>query len=192
MAIDIKTENLELIGADELGRIFDSLLTSDTQMSTMLRKLIRKEFLFARRRISRDIAAALPHDPRKAAMAVKSSVYKQLFGANLSILAKRRASMSRVTLTRPRKLDQNPHQRGGNRRPQSDRTKQLESYYGADRGFILRFLNAGTDDRQTRYGRRGAISPRGLFAHVAPWHMDFAIEEIANEVVEYIKKQANG
>jgi hypothetical protein len=121
---------------------------------------------------------------------VKFAVYKTLFGGNLSILAKRKAG-AKYELVRKRKLDENPHQRGGNRRPRSQRTKQLETYFGADRGFVLRFLNAGTDTRETRNGSRGAIRPRGVFEHTAPWQMETAAEIMADKINEYVKKVAN-
>ena len=66
------------------------------------------------------------------------------------------------------------------------------SYQGADRGFILRFLNAGTDIRTTRYGNRGAIAPRNWFGHVAPYQMEQAAAELAAEINEYVTLKANG
>ena len=61
----------------------------------------------------------------------------------------------------------------------SERTKALDTYFGKDRGFVLRFLNSGTSERRSRLGNRGAISERGLFEHTAIWHMDEAAQEIA-------------
>lgn len=192
MAIDIKTEDIEIIGADELARLFDSLLTSDPDMDALVRKLIRKELREARNRTSREIAGYIENDPRKAAKAVKNTVYKKLFGGNISILSKRRASSTRVTLNKIRKVDQAPPQRGGNRRKVSERTKQLESYYGSDRGFILRFLNAGTKARMTKYGNRGAITANNMFVNTAPRHLLLAVESIVQEIENYIAKEANG
>jgi len=207
MALDIKIENFELIGADEVARLFDRLLTSDTDMDVLVRKLISKELRAARSRISKELAKELESDPRKAALAVKSSVYKQLFGGNVSILAKRRASSTRVTLNRERTLE--PNKPGGNRRRVSTRTKQLESYYGSDRGFILRFLNAGTTGRHIQFtpngkrkedkwnkhpntGNRSALTGNNMFANTAPRHMVLAVETIIKEVENYIASLANG
>jgi hypothetical protein len=81
-----------------------------------------------------------------------------------------------------RKLDENPNQRGGNRRPRSQRTEQIDTYYGKDRGFILRFLNSGTASRDTRFGNRGAIPAGRQFETSSTWQMEKAAEELANSM----------
>lgn len=53
--------------------------------------------------------------------------------------------------------------RGGNRRKQNDRTKQVNAYWGRSRAFVLRFVNSGTEERknnQTGRWNRGAKSYR--------------------------------
>ena len=183
-------EHVEVRGLVENAEMFDHLLTTDTNFNDSTRAMIRSVLKDARKKVSRDISGYLDSDPRKAARAVKFAVYKTLFGGNLSILAKSKAG-AKYELVRKRKLDENPHQRGGNRRPRSQRTQQLETYFGADRGFVLRFLNAGTNTRETRYGTRGAIGPRGVFEHTAPWQMETAAEIMADKINEYVKKVAN-
>lgn len=183
-------DHVEVRGLVENADMFDHLLTTDTKFNDSTRAMIRSVLKDARKKVSRDISGYLDSDPRKAARAVKFAVYKTLFGGNLSILSKRKAG-ARYELVRKRKLDENPHQRGGNRRPRSQRTQQLETYFGADRGFVLRFLNAGTNTRQTRYGTRGAIAPRGVFEHTAPWQIETAAEIMADKINEYVKKVAN-
>lgn len=183
-------EHVEVRGLVENADMFDHLLTTDTNFNDSTRAMIRSVLKDARKKVSRDISGYLDSDPRKAARAVKFAVYKTLFGGNLSILSKRKAG-ARYELVRKRELDENPHQRGGNRRPRSQRTQQLETYFGADRGFVLRFLNAGTNTRETRYGTRGAIAPRGVFEHTAPWQMETAAEIMADKINEYVKKVAN-
>ena len=183
-------EHVEVRGLVENAEMFDHLLTTDTNFNDSTRAMIRSVLKDARKKVSRDISGYLDSDPRKAARAVKFAVYKTLFGGNLSILAKRKAG-AKYELVRKRKLDENPHQRGGNRRPRSQRTQQLETYFGADRGFVLRFLNAGTDTRETLNGSRGAIRPRGVFEHTAPWQMETAAEIMADKINEYVKKVAN-
>jgi len=183
-------DHVEVRGLVENAEMFDHLLTTDTNFNDSTRAMIRSVLKDARKKVSRDISGYLDSDPRKAARAVKFAVYKTLFGGNLSILSKRKAG-AKYELVRKRKLDENPHQRGGNRRPRSQRTQQLETYFGADRGFVLRFLNAGTNTRETRYGTRGAIGPRGVFEHTAPWQMETAAEIMADKINEYVKKMAN-
>jgi hypothetical protein len=69
------------------------------------------------------------------------------------------------------------------------------SYEGADRAFILRFLNAGTDVREagTRSGRmsgnRGRIAPRNFFANSSHTAMQKAAEQLSTLIDEMIKKE---
>lgn len=126
--------------------------------------------------------------------AVKSAVYKSLFGGNLSILQKRRGSAgAKYELRRNRIVDQNPHMRGGNRRSRGDDGRnRLDYYYGADRGFALRFLGSGTVTRTSRFGNRGSIRKTNWFGHTAPWHMEDAAAQVAEAITEYVNQQING
>lgn len=183
--------HIEVSGVVEVQESFGRIMTSDPDMAKMFRSRIRKLLQEARRHLSTDARNYLSDDPRKAARAVKSSVYKTLFGGNLSILQKRTAG-ARYELRRPRKLDGSPNQRGGNRRPRMSERNRLDYYFGADRGFILRFINSGTTERETRYGNRGSIRQSGWFGHTAPFQMEAAAEKLAEEIEEYVKKQTNG
>lgn len=183
---------VEIYGVDNVEQLFDSLLTTDPTMDRLLRKLITQAMREVRNKTSKDIASYLKEDPRKAARAVKHTVYKRLFGGNVSILQKRRAGSEFATLIRARKSV--PGQRGGNRikRNTDDGRNRLDKYFGSDRGFVLRFINSGTVKRQSRWGNRGAIAPRDMFGRIAPWHMEQALEEISQAITEYINKEANG
>lgn len=181
--------DVEVSGFIENSEMLGHLMTSDPYMAGNLRKLIRQLLKDARKRVSDDIAEYLDDDPRKSARAVKYAVYKTLFGGNVSILQKRKSGV-KYELRRVKKLQ--PGQWGGNRRPRVKENNRLDYYYGADRGFILRFLSSGTVERKTRYGSRGNIGQRNLFEHVAPWQMRTAAEELAANITEYIKQQTNG
>ena len=178
-------------GFSENSEMLGRLMTSHPDMDKELRTMFRKALQIARRSLTKDAAAILDSDPRKAARAVKMSVYKNVFGGNLSVLQKKRAS-ARYELQRMRKVEQNPHQRGGNRRPYVPANSRLDQYYGADRGFILRFIASGTVQRMTRYGNRGSIPATDWFGHVAPFEMEKACAIVADGIVEYINKIANG
>lgn len=182
--------DIEVSGFVEKQRMFEHLLTTEPGFDKNVRSVIRKVLQEARKNLSRDAASYIKDDPRKAAKAVKHTVYKQIFGGNLSILNKRRASNVKTTYQPARTL--RPGQVGGNRRPRSQRTEQVDSYYGSDRGFILRFINQGTVTRQTRYGSRGAIRRSDWFGHTAPWEMERAASDLAAAINEYVKQQANG
>lgn len=188
------SSNVEVIGFNEAGERLGELMTSDPYMANEVKKFIRKSLKEARKNLSKDAANYLKSDPRKAARAVKYAVYKSVFGGNVSVLQKGRGTAgAKYQLIRKRKLDMNPHQRGGNRRPRvDDERNRLETYFGADRGFVLRFINSGTVNRQTRYGNRGAISQRDWFGHTAPWQIETAAEKVAYEINEYVKRKANG
>jgi hypothetical protein len=99
---------------------------------------------------------------------------------------------------------------GGNR-GRLRRTEDIMSYQGADRGFILRFINQGTDARTTTYmnghpiqrtkkvpwhtyksgqiGGRGAIRARNFFANSSQQAMEAAAEHLTQLIDELIKEQ---
>jgi hypothetical protein len=172
--------------SETLGR----LMTKDPYMAQEMKTFIRKALKEARKNLSKDAANYMNSDPRKAARAVKYAVYKSLFGGNLSILAKRRAGTP-SSYVRPHTLS--PGQRGGNRiKREDDDRNRLDKYFGADRGFILRFISSGTEERESRYGKRGSIRQTDWFGHTAPWQLESAAEKVAEAINEYVKQQTNG
>jgi len=179
--MEVIIENVES-QAEALAR----LLVDNKDTRKRLRKAVRTAITRARRRITTDMRTNLPNDPRKTAKSVRSSVYKRILGGNVSILTPRKAG-ARYRLIVKRKLDTNPHQRGGNRRKRSARTEEIDTYFGKDRGFILRFLNSGTNTRSTRYGNRGAIIGGRLFEISANFQMETASEELADAMVSELE-----
>lgn len=180
---------VQISGLVENQARFEHLLTTDPAFNTSVRTAIRKVLKEARGKISEDAKSYIQDDPRKAYRAVKHTVYKQLFGGNVSILAKRKAG-PKYDLIRTKKS--RPGQVGGNRRLRVESRNRLDQYYGSDRGFILRFLSSGTESRTTRYGNRGAIRSTNMFSHIASWHMEEAAAQVANAINEYVKHIANG
>ena len=163
-----------------------------------IKKIIREELKDATGRVREDATYEMKDDPRKAYKAVKYTVYRKILGGNVSILSPRKAG-ARYELIKPRTL--NPNKPGGNRRTVSGRTYQIETYYGRDRAFILRFLNSGTSNRNIKFtenskrkvdkwnkhpntGNRGNIAPRNWFANVAPKEMELACENLAGVIEE--------
>jgi len=176
------------INIQEQKKLIDSLMLEGTVTEKEVRKIIKDVLKDFRNSISKKAQAYMGNDPRQAYRAVRHMVYKSILGGNVSILNGKKASKTRVEVKKERKLDKNPHQRGGNRRPRSARTEQVDSYYGTDRGFILRFLNAGTDNRQTRFGNRGSIAARNWFPQVSQSEFNRASEVIAQKINEYLNK----
>lgn len=182
---------VEIEGYVENARKLERLLTSDADFAANYRKLIRKVLQEARRRVANDVRfnIGIGKDPRDAYKAVKMSVYKSIFGGNISILNRRRAGNVRTTYEAPRTLE--PGKRGGNRRPISGRTLYINSLYGVDRAFILRWLESGTKKRSTRYGNRGSLGADNVFSDDAPKELERAINDIAESFAEYINKVTN-
>lgn len=167
----------------------DLLLTNNREMDKQLNKLTKQVLRKARNELSKQARSGLDmnSDPRAAYRAVKSTVYRRIRGGSVSILAKRRASGKRFLLP--------PSTRG-----RSKRTEQLMSYYGSDRGFILRFLNNGTKDRnvkgmngkrgfksERKDGDRGNITGRNWFGHASQAEMERAAAELEKMIDELIQ-----
>lgn len=169
--------------AEQMQRALARLFVSEPQTRWRVRKVIRAELANVAKRLRQDAKGAMMSDPRKAYRAVKTSVYKKILGGNVSILNPRKAG-ARYQLVRERKLDLNPHQWGGNRRPRSLRTTNVDTYYGKDRAFILRFVSSGTKERVTRYGNRGFLPGNGWFQSMAPQQMERAAENISRMIEE--------
>ena len=169
--------------AEQQNRAFGRLMFTDKETRKRIRKIIREELKDTAKRLREDARYEMNEDPRKAYRAVKSTVYKRILGGNVSILNPKKAG-PRYQLIRQRKLDMNPHQRGGNRRPRSPRTEQVDTYFGRDRAFILRFVSSGTDTRHTRYGNRGSIAARNWFQNMAPKEMELAAGNLADVIEE--------
>ena len=185
---------VQVYGVDANLEAFGRIMTTDPAMAAIFRKYIRNVLKEARKKLTQDARSFMNSDPRKAAQAVKFSVYKGIFGGNLSILQKKRGQAgAKYELRRQRIVEQNPHMRGGNRRPRiDDGRNRLDYYYGADRGYVLRFIGSGTVDRTSRFGSRGSIRQSDWFGHTAPWHMEEAAAQVAEAINEYVNKQING
>ena len=184
----LRYECMETIVEIENNVKLDLLLTHNRDMDKKLNDLTKKVIRKARGELVKNARAGLEmdSDPRSAYRAIKSTVYRRIKGGNVSILSKRRASSKRYpvpTSTRGR----------------SQRTEQLMSYYGADRGFVLRFINKGTKKRTVKgfNGRRGFKSPdatgdrdritgRNWFGHASQAEMERAAAELEKMIDELI------
>ena len=171
----------------------ERLLMSNPVMEKRVQGLIRKVLLEARKTISNDIRGDIKSDPRQAYKAVKSAVYKRILGGSVSILNKRRAGrrlpLPPVVHKLETEVNSKGNHRGGNRMPRSRRTEDLLTYAGADRAFILRFLNQGTGDRESRIGPRGSIAPRNFFANNSQRALQKAASQLDSLIDELIRKE---
>ena len=164
----------------EQKQVLEQALSTNPKTQKALQKLIRQAIMQARAELSAYIKTKFDNDdPRGAARAVRTSVYRKILGGNINILNGKKAHGTN-SYEPPRTL--RPGQRGGNRRPRSVRTNKVMHYAGEDRGFILRFVNSGTKQRAierlmnvkgtnkfrwvqnaSEYGNRGSIAPRDFF-----------------------------
>ena len=160
----------------------EAMLVSNPDTAAAMRKLISQEVSKARAAVAQAASGALKNDPREAWKAVRRSVYKSILGGQVNILNQKGAASGSNGYRPARKLDSNPHQRGGNRRKRSAETDRIDGYVGKDRGFILRFVNSGTAERQTRYGRRGSITARNWFPNIGQRELEAAAERLATEI----------
>ena len=181
-------------GLREEREMLDRLLMSNPDMEKRMQDLIRKVLRYPRNEVSKGASIKIPDDPRHAYKAVKTSIYKRILGGSVSILNRRRASGKHSTYEPRRTLQ--PGQRGGNRVPRGARTQQVMNYEGADRAFILRFLNSGTQPRMagSRGGRltgsRGNIKAHNWFEPVAQQALSQAIDRLEQEFYTLVRQQA--
>lgn len=180
-------EQMNLILHAEVDGL-DRLLVDDPSFRKHINGLVKKLLRVARSKVSKDARGNMQSDPRQAYRAVKHTVYKNLIGGNVSILSKRKASNKKAQFVGRRKIDENPHQRGGNRvKRVDDARNRLSGYWGSDRGFALRFIQ-GTTQRTSRYGNRASIIGRTWFETSSIFHLQEVADMFGEGVGEYIDK----
>ena len=191
-----------------ISNVADNLqaaMTTDPKMRKAVQQHIR-EALFAARREMINTAQFANGDPRQSLRAIRTSVYEKILGGQINIKKAKSDHAGGNSYTPPRKLV--PGQRGGNRRPRSERTEQINRGSPLDRGWILNILNKGTKTRvigfrntvkanRTRYdnrvyrigrgdtsrtGNRGSIAPRNWFMPAAESALSQAMQRISEMV----------
>ena len=208
------SDAFEVEGFVEQRKELDRLLMSNPAMEKKVQGLIRKVLSAVKKNLGQAAKEKMKSDPRQAYKAIRTAVYKRILGGNVNILNKRRASISGGGYTPTRTLKSG--QRGGNRRARSERSYKLESYEGSDRGFVLRFLNAGTEERAINFlpdsrreqvhrgsqggnikkygktintGRRGRITPRNWFGNKSQKEMETAAQNLSNFIDALIQRE---
>lgn len=196
--------NIEVDGFVKQRQELEKLMMSNPAMEKKVQGLIRKVLMTVRKHLSNDARQEMKSDPRQAYKAVKTAVWRQLLGGNVSILNRRKAGTKFSAYEPPRTLT--PGQRGGNRKRVSERTRELMRYAGSDRGFILRFINAGTQERSISFnpdgnrkvnrwnrnpntGNRGRIASRNFFGQHSHTEMEKAAQTLTELIDELIKQE---
>lgn len=125
-----------------------------------------------------------------ASSAVLRRMYKDRFGGNINIAESKKRISSRKRMYTPGKIKP---------RYVSDRTRQLNEYYGPDRSFVLKFLENGTDVRTAKtygptgrgskasWGARGNIAPRSFF-HGMSSDMEQAAQQLGETLKGHVEK----
>ena len=177
---------ITVTGIERYQEALARMQTDNPRTRKELQRIIRKAIGEARRNVIKDAKDVLENDPRHAYKAVRNSVYKQILGGQINILSSRRRGAP--TNYEPKRTLQEG-QRGGNRRKRSEETMRYMSYEGADRGFILRFLNAGTAERETRFGKRGSLTARQWFGRSSAFQLDGAANKVAEEIERMLQQE---
>lgn len=182
--IDMSVDNKELV------LMLDRLVYAKMIKTNDIRKVFRKVMTPVRKVIQNAAKTAVPNDPRESWRGVKVITLKNGAGAVVGLLNPFGPARSMVLYRKPR---------GGKsgiirNRPKSDRTKQVEGYFGKDRAWILRIVNQGTTGRfaGTRgtlkhEAYRGVISAKKFFRASEP-AMKQAERSLAAELGKMIEK----
>ena len=174
------------------SQVLEQALSTNPKTQKALQKLIRVAIMEARAKVISS-EKFKNGDPRGARNAVRTAVYKKVLGANINIYNSRKAHGS-TSYEPPRK---GVSGRGGNRRSRSPRTAKIMGYDALDRGFILRWLNSGANDRHINFkeregrkadkwnkhpntGNRGSIAARHWFKSAATSALVQATDVLAN------------
>lgn len=176
-------------------KVLEAALSTNPKTQKALQKLINKALTEVRPQVVASIRGKLNEDPREAARSVRRITYKKILGGDLNIKDKKRKAGQPNSYEPTRKLQ--PHQRGGNRVPRSQRTNQVMHYGPSDRGWILRIVNSGTTERMagTRNGRlsgnRGSIAARDFFRGAAEPALMRAVDNLAAMIDSELIKMLN-
>lgn len=200
-------------GIEQQLEALKKMQTDNPATKKALQAIIRRSIAEARKNVVKDARDVLENDPRHAYKAVRNSVYKQIFGGQINILSSRKRGSA---ANYRKQTTSTAGQRGGNRRPRSLRTMQLDSYEGADRGFILRFINAGTSERKIEFnsdsrrelinrgarggnpdkygktintGSRGKLRIRDWFGRSSAFQLDAAANRVAEEIETLLQQE---
>ena len=205
---------ITITGLEERIKKFSEGATDSPEMRKKINEIISQTLASVRASLARSAQSGLQmsSDPRQAYRAIRRAVYRKIFGGQVNILPSRKAGPMRLYVppsTRTGNI-------GGNRRSRSERTTDIMSYTGKDRGFILRFLNAGTQDRKIRFkedssrghihrgscggnvakygktvntGYRGHIAGRNWFGDAAQRQLEFAANNIDKLIDQLIAEQ---
>lgn len=166
-----------------------SMQDYDQQLSDFIRRDIGKQLAIIRHKVIKRARTHMSTDIGEAASAVYRRSYKDVYGGNVNISGNGRRMSSRKRKYIP-----------GTQRDVSDRTRQINEYYGMDRAFILRILEVGRDafmaesstgakgrGSRATWGRRGPMAARGFFRTMQP-DMELAAQALGQDITQFVEK----
>lgn len=191
----------------EQRNALERAMSTNPKTQKVLQKIIRQIIMEARAKVMK----AFPlQDPRESKKSIRTTVYKKVLGANINIYNSYRAH-GRTDYEPPRKL--RTGQRGGNRRARSVRTDTVMHYAPYDRGWILRFHNDGTSQRNIeklteikradgtskfrwtsdggRYGNRGSLRALHWFRGAGELALATSADKLANMIDDELEDILN-
>lgn len=185
--VNLSVDNREFVDMCERLSYENVVKSSD------IRKVFAKVAKPVKKTVQQGARATMKKDPRKAWKAVRVITLKGGKGVVVGLLNPRKAG----------KASSYSRTKGGRsgiirNRNRSKRTIAMEGYQGADRSFILRMLNQGTDTRMggtrgtlKKPANRGALTARRFFDRAEP-AMKQASQSLATELGKIIEKRAKG
>ena len=166
----------------------DKMLLSDKKMEAKVRNITRKVLQEARNRMRGRMSSV---STKEAYLAIRKSVYTKVLGGNINIATPRWKSGKSAPLP-PESQRKKSRAIGGNRIPRSRRTEDLLTYWGADRGFIMRFLNSGTPRRDSNGVRYvGQIAARNWFSRMSQDELERTAQMFDELMTKLINEEFN-
>lgn len=199
-------------GAIELNvKNIEGMMTDNPELRKKLQDAIREDVRKARQTVVRNMSSVFKNgDPAQARRAVRQVIYEQILGANLNIYNMRRgtANWSYRQQERAEAGIGSRTGRGGNRRTRSFKTARYQGYEGKAKGFLLRWLDNGVNDRAIKFtermgrkadkwnhhpntGNRGSIAARNFFEPMASAALNVVSQHLAQIIEEEIANAFN-
>lgn len=185
----------------------ERLLTTYPETRKKLNGYMQYAVISTREEIVKAAGNAIKNDPRGAAKAVKTTSYKRVLGGNVSLYNSRKAHGT-TSYEPPRKGSTG---RGGNRLARNEKTARIMSYDSLDRGFVLRWINAGMtktpnrsikftpngnrhEDKWNRHpntGNRGSIAAQNFFRTAGAPALAMALDKMLELIENYLQTLQN-
>ena len=184
--INLQVDNREFV------EMCDRLLYDNIVKTSDIRKAFAKVAKPVKKDVQQAFRASVRKDPRKASKGVRIITLKKGKGVVVGLLDPRKAGNAMAI---------GSNSTGGKsgirrKRKRSARTNQVDGYVGADRSFILRMLNQGTENRiagtrdgNIRPANRGQLTAKRFFDR-AEAGMKKASQSLAQELGKIIEQKS--